>query len=217
MSHFISLCHSSSFKVHLQDLPQTVALFHSFVGVAATLTCVAEYMHMHPAMLDGTCDMPNFIKTMAYVGAFIGGVTATGSLVAFGKLNESMLGRKISTAAVAPPGGQITNLALLGASFAPLYPLLTDPSMSLDDGVKCMMAPSIGSCMLGVTLTNAVGGADMPVIITVLNSYSGWALAAEGFLLNNNMLVGVGSLIGQFYRNRIFILRWSYNLLNCII
>jgi len=164
------------------------------------MTCIAEYMHMHPAMLDGTCDMPNFIKAMAYAGTFIGGVTATGSLVAFAKLNENFLGKKVSTAAHAPPGGQITNLALLGASFAPLYPLLTDTSMSLNDGINCMMAPTIGSAVLGVTLTNAVGGADMPVIITVLNSYSGWALAAEGFLLNNNMLVGVGSLIGQCYK-----------------
>lgn len=184
-------------SVDLQALPQTVALFHSFVGVAASLTCIAEYMHMHPAIMDGTCDMPNFIKAMAYVGTFIGGVTATGSLVAFAKLNESMFGKKVSTAAHAPPGGQITNLALLGASFAPLYPLLSDPSMSLADGTNCLMAPTIGSAILGVTLTNAVGGADMPVIITVLNSYSGWALAAEGFLLNNNMLVGVGSLIGS--------------------
>lgn len=184
-------------KVDLQDLPQTVALFHSFVGVAATLTCVAEYMHMHPAIADGTCEMPNFIKSMAYTGAFIGGVTATGSLVAYGKLNGSIFGRHVSTAAIKPPGGQMTNLAILGASFAPLYPLLTDPTLSLNDGTMLLMAPSVGSAMLGVTLTNAVGGADMPVIITVLNSYSGWALAAEGFLLNNNMLVGVGSLIGS--------------------
>jgi len=184
-------------KVDLQDLPQTVALFHSFVGVAASLTCIAEYMHMHPAIAAGTCDMPNFIKTMAYLGTFIGGVTATGSLVAFGKLNGSIFGRQVSSAAHAPPGGQMTNLALLGASFAPMYPLLTDPTISLDQGVQYLMAPTIGSCVLGVTLTDAVGGADMPVIITVLNSYSGWALAAEGFLLNNNMLVGVGSLIGS--------------------
>ena len=118
-------------RVDLQALPQTVALFHSFVGVAATMTCIAEYMHMHPAILAGTCDMPNFIKSMAYVGAFIGGITATGSLVAFGKLNGN-----ISTAAKRVIGGNGTNLALAGASFAPLYPLLADPTISLETGVQ---------------------------------------------------------------------------------
>ena len=91
-------------KILYQQLPQTVALFHSFVGVAATLTCIAEYIHMHPAMLDGTYDMPNFLKSMAFVGSFIGGITATGSLVAFSKLNGSFLGKKVSTAASLPPG-----------------------------------------------------------------------------------------------------------------
>jgi len=184
-------------KVDLQDLPQTVALFHSFVGVAASLTCIAEYMHMQPAIAAGTADMPNFIKAMAFVGTFIGGITATGSLVAFGKLNGSIFGKSVSSAARPPPGGQVTNLAVLAGSFAPLYPMMADNSISLEQGVQYMMAPTVGSAILGVTLTDAVGGADMPVIITVLNSYSGWALAAEGFLLNNNMLVGVGSLIGS--------------------
>ena len=181
-------------------MPQTVALFHSFVGVAASLTCIAEYMHMQPAIAAGTADMPNFIKAMAFVGTFIGGITATGSLVAFGKLNGSIFGKSVSSAARPPPGGQVTNLALLAGSFAPLYPMMADNSISLEQGVQYMMAPTVGSAILGVTLTDAVGGADMPVIITVLNSYSGWALAAEGFLLNNNMLVGVGSLIGTSFK-----------------
>merc|ERR1712130_425638 len=184
-------------KVDLQDLPQTVALFHSFVGVAASLTSIAEYMHMQPAIAAGTAEMPNFIKAMAFLGTFIGGITATGSLVAFGKLNGSIFGKSVSSAARPPPGGQFTNLALLTGSFAPLYPMMMDNGISLEQGVQYMMAPTVGSAILGVTLTDAVGGADMPVIITVLNSYSGWALAAEGFLLNNNMLVGVGSLIGS--------------------
>merc|ERR1719402_385198 len=114
------------------------------------MTCIAEYMHMHPAMLAGTCEMPNFIKSMAYVGSFIGGITATGSLVAFGKLNGN-----ISTAAKRVIGGNVTNLALAGASFAPLYPLLADPNVSLETGVQYLMAPTIGSAVLGVTLTNA--------------------------------------------------------------
>ena len=91
--------------------------------------------------------------------------------------------------------------------------MLTMPDLSLDEGVGLLMAPAVGSAILGVTLTRGVGGADMPVIITVLNSYSGWALAAEGFLLNNNMLVGVGSLIGkQFFAERISI-KFLKNLL----
>ncbi|CAL8321368.1 unnamed protein product [Lota lota] len=175
-------------RIQISDLPQLVAAFHSLVGLAAVLTCVAEYMVEYPHF--ATDPAANFTKIVAYLGTFIGGVTFSGSLVAYGKL-QGML----SSAPLALPGRHAINATLMAASIGGMVPYMLDPSYLT--GITCLGSVSALSAIMGVTLTAAIGGADMPVVITVLNSYSGWALCAEGFLLNNNLLTIVGALIGS--------------------
>lgn len=175
-------------RIQISDLPQLVAAFHSLVGLAAVLTCVAEYMIEYPHF--ATDPAANLTKTVAYLGSYIGGVTFSGSLVAYGKLQGLL-----NSAPLLLPGRHYLNAGLLAASLGGIIPYMMDPSYTM--GLTCLGSVSALSAIMGVTLTAAIGGADMPVVITVLNSYSGWALCAEGFLLNNNLLTIVGALIGS--------------------
>ncbi|MEE6458173.1 hypothetical protein FKM82_000194 [Ascaphus truei] len=175
-------------RIQISDLPQLVAAFHSLVGLAAVLTCVAEYMIEYPHF--ATDPAANLTKIVAYLGTYIGGVTFSGSLIAYGKLQGSL-----SSAPLLLPGRHYMNAGLLAASAGGMIPYMLDPSYLT--GITCLGSVSALSAVMGVTLTAAIGGADMPVVITVLNSYSGWALCAEGFLLNNNLLTIVGALIGS--------------------
>merc|ERR1719379_2089203 len=164
------------------QLPQTVAAFHSLVGLAALLTSVANFYaspHSGPSM-------ENFA---ACFGDFIGGITLTGSLVAFGKLNGNLSSKPLNL-----PGKNFINLGAL-LTFIGLFALC----LMYGDGaigVIIMWLVAILACGMGFHLVGSVGGGDMPVCITVLNSYSGWALVAEGFLLKSTALTIVGSLIG---------------------
>uniref|UniRef100_UPI00398F5CB1 NAD(P) transhydrogenase, mitochondrial-like n=1 Tax=Pristiophorus japonicus TaxID=55135 RepID=UPI00398F5CB1 len=175
-------------RIEISDLPQLVAAFHSLVGLAAVLTCVAEYMIEYPHL--DVHPAANLIKTVAYLGTFIGGVTFSGSLVAYGKLQGIL-----NSAPLMLPGRHYLNAGLMAASVGGLVPFMLDPSYTT--GMTCLLSVSALSTIMGVTLTSAIGGADMPVVITVLNSYSGWALCAEGFLLDNNLMTIVGALIGS--------------------
>ncbi|KAF3828640.1 hypothetical protein GH733_004629 [Mirounga leonina] len=175
-------------RIQISDLPQLVAAFHSLVGLAAVLTCVAEYIIEYPHFaMDAAA---NLTKIVAYLGTYIGGVTFSGSLVAYGKLQGIL-----KSAPLLLPGRHLLNAGLLAASVGGIIPFMMDPSFTT--GITCLGSVSALSAVMGVTLTAAIGGADMPVVITVLNSYSGWALCAEGFLLNNNLLTIVGALIGS--------------------
>uniref|UniRef100_A0A1A7XXV8 NAD(P) transhydrogenase, mitochondrial n=1 Tax=Iconisemion striatum TaxID=60296 RepID=A0A1A7XXV8_9TELE len=175
-------------KIQITDLPQLVAAFHSLVGLAAVLTCVAEYMIEYPHF--ATDPAANLTKIVAYLGTYIGGITFSGSLVAYGKLQGLL-----NSAPLMLPGRHALNATLLAGSIGGMVPYMLDPSYTT--GMTCLGSVSALSAVMGVTLTAAIGGADMPVVITVLNSYSGWALCAEGFLLNNNLLTIVGALIGS--------------------
>uniref|UniRef100_A0A287CSV4 proton-translocating NAD(P)(+) transhydrogenase n=1 Tax=Ictidomys tridecemlineatus TaxID=43179 RepID=A0A287CSV4_ICTTR len=175
-------------RIQISDLPQLVAAFHSLVGLAAMLTCIAEYVVEYPHFaMDAAA---NLTKIVAYLGTYIGGVTFSGSLVAYGKLQGIL-----KSAPLLLPGRHLLNAGLLAASVGGIIPYMIDPSFTT--GITCLGSVSALSAIMGVTLTAAIGGADMPVVITVLNSYSGWALCAEGFLLNNNLLTIVGALIGS--------------------
>lgn len=172
------------------ELPQTVAAFHSLVGLAAMAGAVGEFFG-NPGLGMGTL-------SAIYLATFIGGVTFSGSIVAFGKLAGMMSSEPLSL-----PGRDQLNLGMLAACGLGMAAFL-DPSLA---GSLASMDPdtlqlaSLGlvaavSSVLGWHLTASIGGADMPVVITVLNSYSGWALVAEGFLLGNPLLSQVGALIG---------------------
>ncbi|XP_076614047.1 NAD(P) transhydrogenase, mitochondrial [Chaetodon auriga] len=175
-------------RIQITDLPQLVAAFHSLVGLAAVLTCVAEYMIEYPHF--ATDPAANLTKIVAYLGTFIGGVTFSGSLVAYGKLQGIL-----NSAPLMLPARHALNTSLMAACVGGMIPYMLDPSYTT--GITCLGSVSALSTVMGITLTAAIGGADMPVVITVLNSYSGWALCAEGFLLNNNLLTIVGALIGS--------------------
>lgn len=175
-------------RIQISDLPQLVAAFHSLVGLAAVLTCIAEYIIEYPHF--ATDAAANLTKIVAYLGTYIGGVTFSGSLIAYGKLQGLL-----NSAPLLLPGRHLLNAGLLAASVGGIIPFMVDPSFTT--GIACLGSVSALSAVMGVTLTAAIGGADMPVVITVLNSYSGWALCAEGFLLNNNLLTIVGALIGS--------------------
>merc|ERR1719399_2328519 len=169
------------------QLPQTVAAFHSLVGLAALLTSVANFYaspHSGPSM-------ENFA---ACFGDFIGGITLTGSLIAFGKLNGNLSSKPLNL-----PGKNYLNLGGLALFvffvFSFVYGSPLDRVLHMGPVIH-LWAIAVLACLMGVHLVGSVGGGDMPVCITVLNSYSGWALVAEGFLLNSPMLTIVGSLIG---------------------
>ncbi|KZT44216.1 PNTB-domain-containing protein [Sistotremastrum suecicum HHB10207 ss-3] len=166
------------------ELPQMVAALHSVVGLAAVFTSIGSVLAdpSHLSMLH---------LVTAYLGVLIGGITFTGSIVAFLKLAGRMGSRPLNL-----PGKHLINGTLLGANALTMGAFLTAGSM-----VPAVAAGYLGVCTAlsfakGWLTTAAIGGADMPVVITVLNAYSGFALVAEGFMLDNPLLTTVGSLIG---------------------
>merc|ERR1712190_350773 len=162
-------------------LPQTVAAFHALVGAPAVSTGLASFI-VHPHSGVGH-------KVGAMLRNYIGGVTFTGSLIAFGKLNGNLGSKPFNL-----PGKNMLNLGMGGAHAAMLALFCTDVSVGV--GSALMYATTALSSVFGVHLVGSVGGGDMPCCVTVLNSYSGWALVAEGFLLESPTLTVVGSLIG---------------------
>ncbi|XP_056635793.1 NAD(P) transhydrogenase, mitochondrial-like [Diorhabda sublineata] len=175
-------------KIQITDLPQLVAGFHSLVGLAAVLTCVATFINDFPTFASDPA--ANVVKTALFLGTFIGGVTFSGSLVAYGKLQGI-----ISSAPLLLPARHTLNGALLLSNIGAGIYLFMDPSF--EGGVAALNTTALLSSLMGITMTAAIGGADMPVVITMLNSYSGWALCAEGFMLNNTLMTIVGALIGS--------------------
>merc|ERR1711957_479138 len=165
--------------VAVTELPQTVAGFHALVGLAAVTTSVSAFL------VDPN---PNNLHMVAsYLGTFIGGLTFTGSIAAFCKLSG------VNTKGWDLPMRQYLNAPLAAMNLVGLYMMLQNPAI----GALILANATVTSFLLGWNITHSIGSADMPVAITVLNSYSGWALCAEGFVLQNNMLTIVGSLIGS--------------------
>ncbi|KAF1958074.1 PNTB-domain-containing protein [Byssothecium circinans] len=167
------------------SLPQTVAALHSVVGLAAVLTSIGSVLGHSGA------EITTLHMVSAYLGVLIGGVTFTGSIVAFLKLAA-----KISSKPLVLPGRHLVNSTLLGANVATMGAFLTYAPGAPVIGAACLTANAALSFIKGYTTTAAIGGADMPVVITVLNAYSGFALVAEGFMLDNSLLTTVGALIG---------------------
>ena len=176
-------------RVGITELPQLVAAFHSFVGLAAVLTSFSSYLHHSAAIEPDPAVMLHLSSEWA--GNTIGAITFTGSLVAFGKLQGFIASKPLVL-----PGQMMINLGLTATAVGSLGLMLLNP-LDTSLGLSAMTAASVSSATLGYFLTAGIGGADVPLMITLLNSYSGWALCAEGFMLGNSMLTTVGALVGS--------------------
>ncbi|KAG2111648.1 NAD(P) transhydrogenase beta subunit-domain-containing protein [Suillus discolor] len=171
-------------RITATELPQMVAALHSVVGLAAVLTSIGS-------VLADPSHLSTLHLVTAYLGVVIGGITFTGSIVAFLKLAGKMGSRPLML-----PGKHIINSGFLGANVLTMAAFVTTaPTVPLV-AAGYLGVSTVLSFIKGFTTTAAIGGADMPVVITVLNAYSGFALVAEGFMLDNPLLTTVGSLIG---------------------
>ena len=176
-------------RVQMTQMPQLVAAFHSLVGLAACLVAVgAIYSPEAFGIGDGAGGVRALSLIELSVGLAIGAVTFTGSVIAFAKLNGNMSGAPILL-----PARHVLNLAI-GAAIIALIVLLI---LSRGEAVWAFWAIFALSLVLGVTLIVPIGGADMPVVVSMLNSYSGWAAAALGFTLENIALIITGALVGS--------------------
>ncbi|KAF4576779.1 hypothetical protein EYR36_000624 [Pleurotus pulmonarius] len=171
-------------RITATELPQMVAALHSVVGLAAVLTSIGS-------VLADTAHISTLHLVTAYLGVVIGGITFTGSIVAFLKLAGKMSSRPLAL-----PGKHLVNSTLLGLNGLTMAGFLAAAPAAPMVAAGYLGASTILSFIKGFTTTAAIGGADMPVVITVLNAYSGFALVAEGFMLDNPLLTTVGSLIG---------------------
>ncbi|MGB1949403.1 MAG: Re/Si-specific NAD(P)(+) transhydrogenase subunit beta [Marinobacter sp.] len=174
-------------KVEMTQMPQLVALLHSFVGLAAVLVGFSGYIEPLVAT-TGTEHTIHLVEV--FLGIFIGAVTFTGSLVACGKLDG-----RIDSKALTLPGRHLMNLAAIIACVVLGSWFLGTDSTGL--GILYLVIMTVIACVLGVHLIMAIGGADMPVVVSMLNSYSGWAAASIGFMLGNDLLIVVGALVGS--------------------
>ncbi|MGA1622681.1 MAG: Re/Si-specific NAD(P)(+) transhydrogenase subunit beta [Synechocystis sp.] len=173
-------------RVAMTSMPELVAILHSFVGLAAVLVGIANYL----APESGLTGSEAFIHQIEiYIGVFIGAVTFTGSIVAFGKLRAI-----ISSKPLMLPARHFLNISLLVATvvFGVQFMQLDSPA-----GLTPLLIMTGIAGVLGLHLVAAIGGADMPVVISMLNSYSGWAAAAAGFMLSNDLLIITGALVGS--------------------
>ncbi len=169
-------------RVEMTQMPQMVAIFNGFGGGASALVAATEFFSKY-----GTADQTMFLSGTIVLSVFVGTLTFTGSFIAFGKLQGFVSGKPVVFT-----GQQIMN-ALLAISLVAMGTYVTigaGPDMNLFYGVILVAA------ILGITLTIPIGGADMPVVISLLNSYSGVAAAATGFVLMNNGLIISGALVG---------------------
>ncbi|MDZ7753826.1 MAG: Re/Si-specific NAD(P)(+) transhydrogenase subunit beta [Gammaproteobacteria bacterium] len=173
-------------RVVMTAMPQLVAMLHSFVGLAAVLVGFATY-------LDPTVHHSGVERTIheieIYLGVLIGALTFTGSVVAFGKLQGVITSKPLLL-----PARHWLNLGLLLASIFAGY-WFVGAEMGL--GLAMLLAMMAMALAFGVLMVLAIGGADMPVVISMLNSYSGWAAAATGFMLSNDLLIITGALVGS--------------------
>jgi H+-translocating NAD(P) transhydrogenase subunit beta len=175
--------------VEMTGMPELIALLHSFVGLAAVLVGWNGYLEVEAIGAAQTTVPPELLGIHSVevgVGVFIGAVTFTGSIVAYGKLSGRMKSRPLTL-----PGKNALNLAALVAFVALTAGFTIAPSLGLMIGITAV------ALALGWHLVASIGGGDMPVVVSMLNSYSGWAAAASGFLLDNTLLIVTGALVGS--------------------
>jgi NAD(P) transhydrogenase subunit beta len=175
-------------RVAMTSMPELVAVLHSFVGLAAVLVGIASYLG--PNTLSGTELTIHQIEI--YVGVFVGAVTFTGSVIAFGKLRGSISGKPLII-----PARHYVNLAMVLGSGWLGYQFVAAGHTPAHPGLMPLLVMTGIACVLGVHMVMAIGGADMPVVVSMLNSYSGWAASAAGFMLGNDLLIITGALVGS--------------------
>ena len=179
-------------KVEMTKMPELVAFMHSMIGLAAVFIAVAAVAEPYAFGIAAKGEpIPGGNRIELALGAFIGAVTFSGSVIAFGKLSGKYKFRLFQGAPVSFPGQHKLN-ALLG-----LASVLLMASFSLTEGPTQFALICALGFLMGVLIIIPIGGADMPVVVSMLNSYSGWAAAGIGFSLNNSMLIIAGSLVGS--------------------
>lgn len=170
-------------RVEMTGMPELVAALHSFVGLAAVFIGINS--DISPPLLATNAEKV-IHEIEVFLGVFIGAITFTGSIVAYGKLSGKLDGK-----ALILPARHLINVVLLVASVGLLFMYMNHM------GSWTLYVMTILACILGAHLVLAIGGADMPVVVSMLNSYSGWAAAATGFLLGNDLLIVTGALVGS--------------------
>lgn len=171
-------------KVEMTEMPELVAILHSFVGMAAVLVGFNSYIDAPEAATHAE-HVIHLVEV--FLGIFIGAVTFTGSIVAFGKLRGIIKSTPLNL-----PHKHKLNLAALVVSG-----LLLIHFVNVDGSVFALIVMTLIAFAFGYHLVASIGGADMPVVVSMLNSYSGWAAAAAGFMLANDLLIVTGALVGS--------------------
>jgi len=176
-------------KVQMTQMPELVALMHSLVGLAAMLVGFANYID--PAAAAGLSHAEKAIHEIEiYVGILIGAITFSGSIIAFGKLSGKIGGNPL----LLPARHWINLIGLLVVVYFGREFLHTE---TVADGITPLFVMTAIALLFGIHMVMAIGGADMPVVVSMLNSYSGWAAAATGFMLSNDLLIVTGALVGS--------------------
>ena len=175
--------------VKMTQMPELVALMHSLVGLAAMLVGYANYID--PAAAGTFQGAEKTIHELEiYLGILIGAVTFSGSVIAFGKLSAKISGKPMLL-----PGRHLINL--IGLLVVIWFGWGFINTHAVADGMIPLIVMTVIALLFGIHMVMAIGGADMPVVISMLNSYSGWAAAATGFMLNNDLLIVTGALVGS--------------------
>lgn len=172
-------------KVEMTEMPELVAILHSFVGMAAVLVGYNSYLDMGSFTLNHAEHVIHLVEV--FLGIFIGAVTFSGSIVAFCKLRGL-----VSSSAMNIPHKHKWNLLAIVASV-----LLMIYFVNNDGSMLALIVMTAIALVFGYHLVSSIGGADMPVVVSMLNSYSGWAAAAAGFMLANDLLIVTGALVGS--------------------
>jgi len=176
-------------KVQMTEMPELVAILHSLVGLAACFVGFANFFDI--AVWDRYVGVEKVIHDVeTYIGIFIGAVTFSGSIIAFGKLSGRISGKPLML-----PLRHWLNLVLVILVFYFGYEFATAPTQEL--AIQPMYVMTAIALFLGIHMVMAIGGADMPVVVSMLNSYSGWAASATGFMLGNDLLIVTGALVGS--------------------
>ena len=175
-------------KVRMTQMPELIAAMHSLVGLAACVVGFASYIDT--STVFPTAAEKTIHEIEIYIGIFIGAVTFSGSIIAFGKLSGKIGGKPLLL-----PARHWLNL--LGVLIVIYFGHVFLQADSMAGGMVALLVMTVVALLFGVHLVMAIGGADMPVVVSMLNSYSGWAAAATGFMLSNDLLIVVGALVGS--------------------